>query len=142
MTLCPYGAVGRVRMGRAMTARPAAGPLPMHAEVTGGIAVACTDVTRTFMRKQEDARSTKVTQHRRAAPNARATIGYPLEQPLRRSGLGCAAALGPRADGAPCQNGQADRAIACRVERRPPFIIHKAHACAQSMERRPSSSWP
>ena len=85
--------LGESGSGKSMTARAALGLLPADAVVTGRVAVDGIDVTHaSALQRPDRARPAMVMQDTLAALNPLATIGYQLEQPLRRSGLGRAAA--------------------------------------------------
>ncbi|WP_406721737.1 ATP-binding cassette domain-containing protein (plasmid) [Thioclava litoralis] len=82
--------------GKSMTARAALGLLPEGARLTGGIHVAGQEVTHApVLARPLQARPAMVMQDTLAALNPLATIGYQIEQPLRRQ----ARAQGPR----PCR---------------------------------------
>ncbi|WP_372573949.1 ATP-binding cassette domain-containing protein [Ruegeria jejuensis] len=83
--------LGQSGSGKSMTARAALGLLPPQAEITGRIDVGGVDVTRTpALSRPASARPAMVMQDTQAALNPLTTIGYQLEQPLRKSGLGAA----------------------------------------------------
>jgi len=81
------GLLGRSGSGKSLTARAALGLLPQDAAVSGKIRINGTDVTHMHaLSRPKMARAAMVMQDSLSALNPLCTIGYQLEQPLRRRG--------------------------------------------------------
>ena len=82
------GLLGQSGSGKSLTASAALGLAPREARLTGQIRLNGLDVTATHvLSRPRQARAAMVTQDTQAALNPLTTIGYQLEQPLRRRGL-------------------------------------------------------
>lgn len=81
------GLLGQSGSGKSFTARAALGILPPDASLSGSVRVNGTDVTHVpALARPASARVAMVLQDTQAALNPLTSIGYQLEQPLRRGG--------------------------------------------------------
>lgn len=81
------GLLGPSGSGKSLTARAALGLLPPGITVSGQVRIGGLDVTRMHaLARPDHARAAMVMQDTQAALNPLVSIGYQLEQPLRRRG--------------------------------------------------------
>ncbi|MDB6452602.1 ATP-binding cassette domain-containing protein [Falsirhodobacter sp. 20TX0035] len=81
--------LGESGSGKSMTACAALGLLPRHAVVSGSVRVDGTEVIHApALSRPLEARPAMVMQDTLSALNPLATVGYQIEQPLRRRGMG------------------------------------------------------